>query len=334
MGRLYFLQHARRYWAWKYSLPAWWVTSDTIVYWIFLTLDLLGNIPSSNNEPPEPLEPPGPPQLPPAMATTGSLDDDNDDNGVDDSWIIKLALNSQKFHASIYVCIYIYYTNHQFFSVKHVYPDEANEPGLIWLIQESIYEQYHPNSSAHNILNLPPFYEKITIHTSTVAAFHAPSNLSSIGGMKHEHIHAVNFWRNGPGCYDTMFINTTHRNMDDNADPLLCMGFLILRLHKHTSSFFLCMRRWSIHVLWCIGSPIPVMYLVISWVCTLWSLITIIMASLLLLSFTWTQSLGLLISYPFLIFIQCCWSINTLNRHLICFLSSISISILIIMHSN
>ena len=78
------------------------------------------------------------------------------------------ALNSQKFHVSIYICIYIYYTNHLSFSVKHVYPDEVDEPGLTWLIQEFIYEQHHPNSSACNIPNLPPFYEKITIHMSAV----------------------------------------------------------------------------------------------------------------------------------------------------------------------
>ena len=92
--------------------------------------------------------------------------------------------------------------------------------------------------------------------------------------------------------------------------------------------------NWSIHELWYIGSPVLVMYLVISWACTLWSLIAIIMASLLLLSFTWTQSLGLPISYPFFLIIQHFWGINALNRHSICFPSSISIRILIIMHSN
>ena len=139
-------------------------------------------------------------------------------------------LNSQKFHVSIYICIYIYYTNHQSFSVKCVYPDEVNEPGLTQLIQEFIYEQHHPNSSAHNILNLPPFYEKITIHMSTVATFHAPSNLSGISGMKCECMHAVNCWRNSPGRYDTMFINTTHSDTDDNADPSSAHGFLDLEV--------------------------------------------------------------------------------------------------------
>ena len=142
------------------------------------------------------------------------------------------ASNSQKFHVSIYICIYIYHTNHQSFSVKCVYPDEVDEPGLTRLIQEFIYEQHHPNSSARNIPNLPPFYEKITIHTSAVATFHAPSDLSGIGGMKRERIHAVNHWRNGPGRYDTMFINTTHSDTDDNAGSSSAHGFLDLEVAR------------------------------------------------------------------------------------------------------
>ena len=82
------------------------------------------------------------------------------------------ALKSQKLHVSLYI-IYIYYTNHQCFSVKHVYPDEVNEPKLTWLIQEFIYEQHHPNSSACNILNLPPFYEKLqSIHPQSPLFMH------------------------------------------------------------------------------------------------------------------------------------------------------------------
>ena len=188
-------------------------------------MDLLGIILSSNNEPPEPPEPPGPPQVPPATAATGSLDDYNDDNGVDDSQIIESCIELSKLHVSIYICIYIYYTNHQSFSVKCVYPDEVDELGLTQLIQEFINEQHHPNSSASNILNLPPFYEKITIHMSTVTTFHAPSDLSGVGSMKCECIHAVNCWRNSPGHYDTMFINTTHSNMDDDANPSSVHGF-------------------------------------------------------------------------------------------------------------
>ena len=61
--------------------------------------------------------------------------------------------------------------------------------------------------------------------------------------MKHENIHAVNFWRNGPGCYDTMFINTTHSNMDDDADPSSVHGFLDLEVAQ-THLFFFFVHKW------------------------------------------------------------------------------------------
>ncbi|OAX31238.1 hypothetical protein K503DRAFT_654751, partial [Rhizopogon vinicolor AM-OR11-026] len=50
------------------------------------------------------------------------------------------------------------------------------------------------------------FYEKITLYTSAVATFYAPSDISGIGGMRYERIRAVYTWRNGPGRYDCVFI--------------------------------------------------------------------------------------------------------------------------------
>ena len=52
------------------------------------------------------------------------------------------------------------------------------------------------------------FYGKITFYSSAVATFYAPSDISGIGGMHHECIHAVKSWRKGPGHYDTIFVNT------------------------------------------------------------------------------------------------------------------------------
>ena len=73
-------------------------------------MDLLGIIPSSNNEPPEPPEPPGPPQVPPATATTGPLDDDDDDDEVDDSRIIESRVELSKIPCKhLYLYIHIPY---------------------------------------------------------------------------------------------------------------------------------------------------------------------------------------------------------------------------------
>ena len=52
-----------------------------------------------------------------------------------------------------------------------------------------------------------PFYGKIAIYPSAVATFHAPSDISGVNGMCHEHIHAMKLWRKGPPCYDTIFVN-------------------------------------------------------------------------------------------------------------------------------
>ena len=104
--------------------------------------------------------------------------------------------------------------------MKHIYPENVDEPGLTRLIQEFIHKQHHPDLSAHDIPHLPPFYKKITIHTSAITTFHAPSDPSSIGGMKRERIHAVKHWRKGPGHYDTLFINAAHNNTESDGGSL------------------------------------------------------------------------------------------------------------------
>jgi hypothetical protein len=70
------------------------------------------------------------------------------------------------------------------------------EPNLLHLIEQFIYEQQHLDDVSHaSILNLPTFYGKIAIYPSAVATFHAPSDISGIGGMHREHICAVKSWR-------------------------------------------------------------------------------------------------------------------------------------------
>ncbi|KAJ7915773.1 hypothetical protein B0H13DRAFT_1521605, partial [Mycena leptocephala] len=36
--------------------------------------------------------------------------------------------------------------------------------------------------------------------------FYAPSDISGVGGMHHEHIRATKSWYRGPPCYDCVFI--------------------------------------------------------------------------------------------------------------------------------
>jgi hypothetical protein len=106
-------------------------------------------------------------------------------------------------------CLYTYRT----FTVRTVYPediaDEIQQPDFPDLIQRFIYKQQHSDNDSDDssASALPTFYNKITVYPSAVATFHAPSDISGIGGMRRERIRAVKSWRKGPGRYDTIFVN-------------------------------------------------------------------------------------------------------------------------------
>ena len=96
-----------------------------------------------------------------------------------------------------------------------IYPEdiEIEHPHFSDLIQKFIYDQQHSDdcsnsSSVSAESTLPTFFGMITIYPSAVATFHAPSDLSGIGGMRRERIRAVKSWRKGPSHYDTIFVNT------------------------------------------------------------------------------------------------------------------------------
>ena len=101
------------------------------------------------------------------------------------------------------------------FTVYSVYPEdiavEIEQPDLHILIQQFIHERQHPghvSDDSTSVSALPTFYGKIAVYSSAVATFHAPSDISGIGGMRRERIRAVKSWRKGPGRYDTIFVNT------------------------------------------------------------------------------------------------------------------------------
>jgi len=94
-----------------------------------------------------------------------------------------------------------------------IHPDdiaaEIGQPDLSNLIQNFIHNQQHPDDASDaSAATLPIFYGKITIYTSAIATFHAPSDISGIGGMRRERIRAIKSWRKGPSRYDTVFVNT------------------------------------------------------------------------------------------------------------------------------
>ena len=52
----------------------------------------------------------------------------------------------------------------------------------------------------------PPFTQKVYLYPSAVATYHAPSDLSGLGGMFRERIRSVQSWRNGPEWRDCIFV--------------------------------------------------------------------------------------------------------------------------------
>ncbi|KAG1761287.1 hypothetical protein EV702DRAFT_1183336 [Suillus placidus] len=73
-------------------------------------------------------------------------------------------------------------------------------------------------------------YPELIADQIAVATFFAPSNLSGISGMRYKRIRAVDMWRNGPGCYDCVFVST-----DSSAD-----GMRSLDIARHDGITYPC----------------------------------------------------------------------------------------------
>jgi len=111
-----------------------------------------------------------------------------------------------------------------------VYPEviaaEIEQPEFHNLIWQFIYDQQHSDDISNaSISDLPMFYGKVSVYPSAIVIFHVPSNISGIGGMHCEHIRAVKSWRNGPGCYDTIFVN-----MDSSMDSMQGLNIAHMQL--------------------------------------------------------------------------------------------------------
>lgn len=132
--------------------------------------------------------------------------------------------------------------------MRKVYPKdiaaEIEQPDFPDLIRQFIYDQQHSDAVSNaSISDLPMFYGKISIYSSAVATFHAPSDISGIGGMRRERIRALKSWRNGAGRYDTIFVNT-----DSSADGMRGLDVARVRLFfsfSHNGVEYPCaLVRW------------------------------------------------------------------------------------------
>jgi hypothetical protein len=129
--------------------------------------------------------------------------------------------------------------------------EELELPNFPQLIQEFIHNQAHaadPDPPVFDPLSAPLFLGKVAVFNSAAASFYAPSDLSSVGGMRREHIRALPCWRGGAPRYDCVFVN-----MDTDTD--IMNGLAIARVlcffsFSHRTSFFQCaVVRWFSHVL-------------------------------------------------------------------------------------
>ena len=70
------------------------------------------------------------------------------------------------------------------------------------------------SSQQHSPWSLPPqnvypqIKGRIHVFHSAVSMFYAPSDISSIHGMRKEYIQATSSWRKGHACYDTILVNS------------------------------------------------------------------------------------------------------------------------------
>ncbi len=86
-------------------------------------------------------------------------------------------------------------------------------PSLVDLVRRFLYRQMHLDSDdsdtgAPSLDDCPPFSQRVYVHNSAEAVFHAPSDPSSVAGMRREFIRATRSWRKGQPRYDSVFVNT------------------------------------------------------------------------------------------------------------------------------
>ncbi|KAJ7753614.1 hypothetical protein DFH07DRAFT_1030442 [Mycena maculata] len=92
----------------------------------------------------------------------------------------------------------------------HQLAEYIQQPCLYELIRRFLFEQLNPGAADTSgtvpLSDCPDFSERVYIYNSARAVFYAPSDVSGIGGMRHERIRATKSWYQGPPRYDCVFI--------------------------------------------------------------------------------------------------------------------------------
>jgi hypothetical protein len=130
---------------------------------------------------------------------------------------------------------------------------EMNLPNFCSLVRRFLHDQTSPDgapSSSDIPLSTCPSFPtdtKIRVHNSAVAHFHAPSDLSGIGGMRREYIRATPSWRRGPPRYDCIFLNS---NPDlEGMRGLDVVRVLLFFSFEYRGKKYPCaLVRWYLHI--------------------------------------------------------------------------------------
>ncbi|KAG2090117.1 uncharacterized protein F5147DRAFT_748270 [Suillus discolor] len=107
---------------------------------------------------------------------------------------------------------------------------------LAELVQWFLFKHSHPNNTRDptevTLLESPYYQGRISVFNSASSTFHAPSDLSGIGGMKHEYIRACPSWRNEGARNDCVFaITDSDTHGMGGMDVARVMAFFSLRQH-------------------------------------------------------------------------------------------------------
>ena len=95
----------------------------------------------------------------------------------------------------------------------HLLAGYIGEPRLPEYIRRFLYDQRYPDADICGMeaplhaCPIMPLALPVKVFHSASAKYHAPSDLSGIGGMHHEWIRATPSWQNGGSRYDCVFID-------------------------------------------------------------------------------------------------------------------------------
>ncbi|KAG2104633.1 hypothetical protein BD769DRAFT_1630825 [Suillus cothurnatus] len=91
----------------------------------------------------------------------------------------------------------------------HALANELDIPHLADLVSQflvgQLYLDMDPTEVPDSLIDCPRFDGKIQVFNSAVSVFFAPSDLSGIGGMKHEYIRVSPKWRSGHARKDCVY---------------------------------------------------------------------------------------------------------------------------------